>query len=207
MAAPLLDAMSITVATDSQSIARGTFRFRQVRTGNDVELLATGIVVRRGLRITSEWHADTSFTFRRYVAESRDSTNRVIDRVQVTSAGGRITLERVTKQRRMVREFLAQRELMILDTVALAPFVALAGLPSRTSALSLLDVRRGEVTRHTVTPGALAELAVAEVMVSGTPMTVSGVRLPLTWWRDGRGRLLRVVYGDGRRLLRDDPPI
>ena len=204
--APLLDALSITVANEATSVGRGTMRFRIVRTGTDVELLATGIVVRGGLRVTSEWHGDTTAALRRYISETRDSTNRIIDRIQVTSSGGRVTLERVTSQRRMVREFLAQRDLMILDTLALVPFVVLAQLPARSSDMPLLDVRRGELTPTPVLAGPRAELAVAEVMLSGTPMSTTGLRTPVTWWRDARGRLLRVVYGLGGRLMRDDPP-
>jgi hypothetical protein len=205
-AGTLLDALSITVQLDSTSVARGSMRFRVVRTGSDVELVASGIVVRRGLRVTAELRTDSSFVFRRYLAESRDSAGRVIDRVLVQSAGGRVTLERVSPVRRMVREYLAQRDLVVLDTAALTPFVAVAGLGARNGTLAFLDVRRGTLTTTQVTQGAPVELSVAEVIVSGTPMTFAGLSTTLTVWRDAKGRLLRAVWGGRTRILRDDPP-
>jgi hypothetical protein len=203
---PLLDALSITVQFDSATVARGTLRLRQFRTGSDVDLVASGIVVRRGLRVTAELHTDSTFALRRYVAESRDSGGRVIDRIVVTSAGGRVTLERVTPTRRMVREYVAQHDLMILDSSAVVPFVALAGLAQRTSTLALLDVRRGALTTAQLTLGPQVELSVAEVVVAGTPVQVTGLTSSLSWWRDARGHLLRVVWGGRSRVLRDDPP-
>lgn len=203
---PLLDALSITILYDSATVARGSMRFRQIRTGGDLELLASGIVVRRGLRVTAELHTDSLFALRKYIAESRDSAGRLIDRVQVTSAGGRVTLERVTANRRMVREYVAQRDIMILDSAAVVPFVALAGLAQRTSSIAFLDVRRGTLTTAQVTPGAEVELSVAEVVVSGTPIAVTGLAVPLSWWRDAKGHLLRVAWGGRSRVLRDDPP-
>ena len=205
-ATPLLDALSITVQLDSSTVARGSMRFRQFRTGSDVELVASGIVVRRGLRVTAELRTDSLFALRKYVAESRDSAGRLTDRVQVTSTGGRVTLERVSPGRRMVREYVAQRDLMILDTAAVVPFVALAGLAPRTASLAVLDVRRGILTSVQLATGAPAELSVAEVIVSGTPVTVSGLGAPLSWWRDAKGHLLRVAWGARSRVLRDDPP-
>ena len=205
-ATPLIDALSITVQYDTTTVARGSMRFRQVRTGTDLELLATGIVVRRGLRVTAELRTDSVFALRKYVAESRDSAGRVIDRVQVTSVGGRVTLERVTPTRRMVREYLAQRDIMILDSAAVVPFVALAGLAQQTTSIAFLDVRRGTLTTAQVTAGSQVELSVAEVIVSGTPIAVSGLAAPLSWWRDAKGHLLRVVWGGRSRVLRDDPP-
>jgi hypothetical protein len=202
----LLDALSITVQFDSATVARGTLRLRQFRTGSDVDLVASGIVVRRGLRVTAELHTDSTFALRRYVAESRDSGGRVIDRIVVTSAGGRVTLERVTPTRRMVREYVAQHDLMILDSSAVVPFVALAGLAQRTSTLALLDVRRGALTTAQLTLGPQVELSVAEVVVAGTPVQVTGLTSSLSWWRDARGHLLRVVWGGRSRVLRDDPP-
>jgi hypothetical protein len=202
----LLDALSITVQVDSAPIARGSLRFRQFRTGTDVELVASGIVVRRGLRVTAELRTDSALVLRRYVAESRDSAGVLVDRVQVTSAGGRVTLERVTPVRRMVREFVAQRELVILDTASAVPFVALAGLSQRQATLAFLDVRRGTIATGTTTLGQAVDLSVAEVMVTGTPVSVAGLPSPLSWWRDTRGRLLRVAWGAGSRVLRDDPP-
>ena len=206
-AGPQLDALSITVQTDSITVARGTLRLRQVRAGNDVELVATGIVVRKGLRVTAELRSDTTFALRKYVAESRDSTGRVIDRIQVTSAGGRVTLERVTPTRRSVREYTAQRELVLLDSAAVVPFVALAGLGGRLTALVILDVRRGTLTAGTLAIGASEELTLSDVVVRGIPVTVTGLPGPLRWWRDTRGRLLRVVWSDRNRVLRDDPPV
>ena len=205
-ATPLIDALSITVQYDTTTVARGSMRFRQVRTRTDLELLATGIVVRRGLRVTAELRTDSVFALRKYVAESRDSAGRVIDRVQVTSAGGRVTLERVTPTRRMVREYLAQRDIMILDSAAVVPFVALAGLAQQTTSIAFLDVRRGTLTTAQVTAGSQIELSVAEVIVSGTPISVTGLAGPLSWWRDAKGHLLRVVWGGRSRVLRDDPP-
>lgn len=205
-ATPLIDALSITVQYDTTTVARGSMRFRQVRTGTDLELLASGIVVRRGLRVTAELRTDSVFALRKYVAESRDSAGRVIDRVQVTSAGGRVTLERVTPTRRMVREYLAQRDIMILDSAAVVPFVALAGLAQQTTSIAFLDVRRGTLTTAQVTAGSQIELSVAEVIVSGTPIAVTGLAGPLSWWRDAKGHLLRVVWGGRSRVLRDDPP-
>lgn len=205
-ATPLLDALSITVQADSSTIARGSMRYRQVRIGAELELVASGIVVRRGLRVTAELHTDSSYGLRKYVAESRDSAGRLLDRVQVTSAGGRITLERVTATRRMVREFAAQRDIMILDSAAVVPFMALAGLVQRPGTLGFLDVRRGTLTSAQVTVGANGELSVAEVVVTGTPISVTGLGTPLSWWRDTKGRLLRVVWGSRSRILRDDPP-
>lgn len=203
---PLLDALSITVQYDSATVARGSMRFRQVRTGTDVELVANGIVVRRGLRVTAELRTDSTFALRRYVAESRDSAGRVIDRVQVTSAGGRITLERVTAARRMVREYVARRELVILDSASSVPFVALAAAVQRMGSLAFLDVRRGTLIVAQVSLGSPVQLSVAEVVVSGTPMQATGLPVTLSWWRDAKGRLLRVVWGGRTRVLRDDPP-
>jgi len=203
---PLLDALSITVQLDSATVARGSARFRQVRTGTDVELVASGIVVQRGLRVTSELRTDSAYVLRRYLAESRDSTGTVFDRIQVRSAGGRITLERTTPSRRIMREYAAQRDLMILDSAAVVPFVALAGVGQRAATIPLLDVRSGRVRIATLTSGASLDLSVAEVMVPGTPITVSGLPSPLRWWRDARGRLLRVAWGERSRVLRDDPP-
>lgn len=203
---PLLDALSITVQSDSTTVARGSMRYRQVRTGADLDLVASGIVVRRGLRVTAELHTDSVFGLRKYVAESRDSAGKLLDRVQVTSAGGRVTLERVTSSRRMVREFAAHRDIVILDSAAVVPFVALAALGQRNGTLGFLDVRRGTLTAAQVAPGLPGELSVAEVIVTGTPITVSGLGTPLSWWRDAKGRLLRVLWGPRGRVLRDDPP-
>jgi hypothetical protein len=203
---PLLDALSITVQYDTATVARGSMRFRQVRTANDVELLASGIVVRRGLRVTAELRTDSVHTLRKYIAESRDSAGRIVDRVQVTSAGGRVTLERVTPTRRMVREYVAHRDIMILDSAAIVPFVVLAGLAQKPSLIAFLDVRRGTLTQAQTAPGAQVDLSVAEVTVSGTPVAVTGLALPLSWWRDAKGHLLRVVWGERSRVLRDDPP-
>ena len=202
----LLDALSITVQSDSTTVARGSMRLRQFRTGTDVELVASGIVVRRGLRVTAELRTDSLYALRKYIAESRDSLGRLTDRVQVTSAGGRVTLERVTPARHMVREYVAQRDIMILDSAALVPFVALAAVPQRTATLTFLDVRRGTLAAAQVTFGAPVELSVAEVIVTGTPTAVSGLPSPLSWWRDAKGRLLRVTWGIRSRVLRDDPP-
>jgi hypothetical protein len=203
---PLLDALSITVQFDSSTVARGSMRFRMLRTGADVELVASGIVVKRGQRVTAELRTDSLFALRKYVAESRDSAGRLTDRVQVTSAGGRVTLERVTPTRRMVREYAAQRDLMILDSAAVVPFVAMAGLAQRIATLALLDVRRGVLTSVQLAAGSPVELSMAEVIVSGTPVSVSGLGAPLSWWRDARGHLLRVAWGGRSRVLRDDPP-
>lgn len=203
---PLLDALSITVQYDTLTVARGSMRFRQVRTATDVELLASGIVVRRGLRVTAELRTDSVHMLRRYVAESRDSAGRLIDRVQVTSAGGRVTLERVTPTRRMVREYVAQRDMMILDSAAIVPFVVLAGLAQKPASIAFLDVRRGTLTTAQTMPGTQVELSVAEVLVTGTPIAVTGLSLSLSWWRDAKGHLLRVSWGARSRVLRDDPP-
>jgi hypothetical protein len=205
--APLLDALSITVQVDSTTVARGSLRLRQIRTGSVLELVANGSLVRKGLRVTAELRTDSLFGLRTYTAESRDSAGVLIDRVHVTSAGGRITLERVTPRRRVMREFPAQRELMILDSATVVPFVLLAGVAPRAGAsLAFLDVRSGSVTRASMASGAPNDLTMAEAIVSGTPVTVTGLALPLTWWRDSRGHLLRVVWGDRSRVLRDDPP-
>jgi len=203
---PLLDALSITVQFDSGTVARGSARVRQVRTGTDVELVASGIVVQRGLRVTSELHTDTAYVLRRYLAESRDSAGTVVDRIQVTSAGGRITFERTTPSRRIMREYAAQRDLMILDSAAVVPFVALAGVGHRAATIQLLDVRSGRVNTATLRSGTMIDLSLAEVMVPGTPITVSGLSSPLRWWSDAKGRLLRVAWGERSRVLRDDPP-
>lgn len=181
-------------------------RYRQVRTGGDVELVASGIVVRRGLRVTAELRTDSAHALRKYLAESRDSAGRLVDRVLVTSAGGRVTLERVTAARRMVREYLAQRDLVVLDSATVVPFVSLAGLAPRGGVLSFLDVRGGSLTTATLRLDAAVELSVAEVVVTATPVVVTGLRSPIVWWRDARGRLLRVVWDGRTRILRDDPP-
>ena len=204
--APLLDALSITVQRDSVTVARGSIRFRQVRTGTDVELVASGIVVQPGLRVTSELHTDTAYVLRRYLAESRDSAGTVIDRIQVTSADGRITFERSTPLRRVMREYPVARNLMVLDSAAVVPFVALAGAGTRAATITLLDVRSGRVHAASLMSGTMIELSVAEVTVSGTPISVAGLATPLRWWRDAKGRLLRVAWGDRNRVLRDDPP-
>ncbi len=205
-AGALLDALSLTLQLDSTSIARGSMRFRLFRTGNDVELVANGIIVRRGSRVSAELRTDSLYGLRRYSAESRDSSGRLIDRIVVTSAGGRITLERVTPIRRMVREYLARRDLVILDTAAIVPFVALAGLVHRDGGLAFLDVRRGTLIPARVALGDPVELAVAEVIVTATPVSVSGLPDAIRWWRDAKGHLLRVLWGDRSRVLRDDPP-
>jgi hypothetical protein len=205
-ASPLLDALSITVQRDSVTAARGSMRFRIVRAVNDVELVATGIVVRPGLRVSAELRTDTLYALRKYVAETRDSIGRLIDRVQLVSSGGRVTLERVTPTRRMVREFLARRELMVLDSAALVPYVVLAAASRSASALLLLDVRRGELNVATLSPGLGVDLSIAEVTLTATPVTVLGLGYPLEWWRDARGRLLRVTWGRRGSVLRDDPP-
>jgi len=204
--APLLDALSITVQVDSVTVARGSLRLRQVRSGTDLELVANGTLIRKGLRVTAELRTDSLFGLRKYTAESRDSAGVLLDRVQVTSAGGRITLERVTPRRRQMREYAAQRDLMILDSATVVPFVLLAGVAPRAGPLTLLDVRSGTVTATQSAPGLPTDLALAEAVVSGTPVTVTGLALPLTWWRDSRGHLLRVVWGSRSRVLRDDPP-
>jgi len=205
-AATLLDALSITVQQDSQSVARGSLRFRQLRTGADLELVATGIVVRRGLRVTAELRTDTAFVFRRYTAESRDSSGIVVDRIQVRSAGGRITMERTTPARRTVREFLAQRNLMIVDSAAVVPFVVLAGLGARVKSTAVLDVRSATLVSVQLSFGSPIDLLVADVMMPGTLVTMTGLPLPVCWWRDARGRLLRVAWGVSSRVIRDDPP-
>lgn len=181
-------------------------RFRQFRTNGEVELVASGIVVRRGLRVTAELRTDSSYALRQYLAESRDSSGRLIDRVLVRSAGGRVTLERVTPERRMVREYVAQRDMVILDSAAVVPFVALAGLGTRTAAVAMLNVRNGTLVTARLTHGAPVQLSVAEVIVTGVPVTVTGLPTPLTVWRDPKGRLLRVAWGERSRVLRDDPP-
>jgi hypothetical protein len=106
----------------------------------------------------------------------------------------------------MVREFLAQKDLVILDSAAFVPFVALAGLVQRDAALAFLDVRRGTVTPGRVMLGDPVELAVAEVIVRATPVSISGLSESIRWWRDAKGHLLRVMWGDRTRVLRDDPP-
>jgi len=204
--APLLDALSITVRRDSATVARGTLRFRQVRTGAEVELVASGIVVRKGLRVTAELRIDSAYQLRRYVSESRDSANRVVERIVVTSAGGRVTLERITPRRRAVREFLAKRDLVVLDSLAVVPFLALAGLGARSTPLQFLDVRRSTITAVTLASGAPVDLPVADVTVTGFPVTVTGLPAGLRWWRDTRGHLLRVSWAGGGEVLRDDPP-
>ncbi len=204
--APLLDALSITVQLDSVTVARGSMRLRQIRTGTDLELVANGTLVRKGLRVTAELRTDSIFGLRKYTAESRDSAGTLLERVQVTSAGGRITLERVTPRRRQMREYAAQRDLMILDSATVVPFVLLAGVAPRAGSLIFLDVRSGTVTATQSAPGPPTEFSLAEAMVSGTPVTVTGLARPLTWWRDARGHLLRVAWGSRSRVLRDDPP-
>lgn len=204
--APLLDALSITVRLDSTTVARGSARYRQVRTGPELELVASGIVVQRGLRVTSELHTDSAYVLHRYLAESRDSAGTVIDRILVTSAGGRITFERTTPRRRIMREFASDRDLMILDSAAVVPFVVLAGVGMRAATIPLLDVRSGQVRIATLTPGASIDLSLAEVLVPGMPIAVSGLSSPLRWWRDVKGRLLRVAWGERSGVLRDDPP-
>jgi hypothetical protein len=203
---PLLDALSISVQQDSATVARGSMRFRTVRTGNEVELVATGIVVRRGLRVTAELRSDTLFGLRKYVAESRDSAGKVIDRIQVTNAGGRIVVERVEPSRRMVREYLSQRNVAILDSVALVPFVTLAAMAQRAGTLVFVDVRRGTLSVATTSVGAVEQVMIADVAVDGQPFTTLSGPMPLMWWRDAKGRLLRVIYGGRGRIIRDDPP-
>ncbi len=202
----LLDALSLTIQLDSTSVARGSMRFRLYRTTNDVELVASGIVVRRGLRVSAELRTDSLYGLRRYSSESRDSSGRVVDRIVVTNAGGRVTLVRVNPRRRMVREFLAQKDLVILDSAGIVPFVALAGLVQRDAALAFLDVRRGTLTPATVVLGDPVELTVAEVIVRATPVTVTGLPESFRWWRDAKGHLLRVIWGERTRVVRDDPP-
>ncbi|MDZ7631701.1 MAG: hypothetical protein U5K74_10250 [Gemmatimonadaceae bacterium] len=196
-AGSLLDALSITVQLDSATVARGSMRFRQIRTASDVELVASGIVVRRGQRVTAELRTDSLLGLRRYQAETRDSSGRVIDRIVVTSAGGRVTLERVTPERRMIREYVSQRDLVILDSASIVPYVALAGTASGDSVLRFLDVRRGTLSSGQLVRGEAVELSVAEVVVTGTPVTVVGLASEITWWRDGRGRLLRLIWAAG----------
>jgi hypothetical protein len=203
---PLLDALSVTVQVDSVTVARGSMRLRQVRSGTDLELVANGTLVRKGLRVTAELRTDSTFGFRRYTAEARDSAGLLVDRVQVVSAGGRVTLERTTPRRRVMREYLAQRDLMILDSASVVPFVMLAGVARPAGTISFLDVRSGRLTAAATAPGTATDLSLAEALVSGTPITVTGLPAPLTWWRDQKGHLLRVVWGPRSLVLRDDPP-
>jgi hypothetical protein len=203
----LLDALSITVQRDSAPDARGSMRYRIVRSGTDTELVASGILVQRGLRVTAELRTDTQYVFRRYLAESRDSSGRLVDRLLVTSAGGRITLERVTPLRRMVREFGARRDLVLLDSASAVPFVSIAARPAREDTVTVLDARRGVVTGAArLAVAASADLSVAEVVVTGTAISVPALPMTVTWWRDGKGRLLRVSWGTRLRIQRDDPP-
>lgn len=203
---PLLDALSITLQRDSVTMARGSIRLRQFRTGTDVELVASGIVVRPGMRITAELRTDSTYAFRRYQSESRDGTGQVVDRITVSSSGGRITYERVTRTRRTAREFGAQRDLMILDTVAVVPFVMLAGAALRTTPLAMLDVRTARLAPSVAEPSAPITLSIAEVVVTGTRMALRASAQPLAWSRDPRGRLLGATWSGRSRVLRDDPP-
>jgi hypothetical protein len=203
---PLIDALSITVQRDSATAARGSMRYRLVRTPSDVELVTTGIIVRSGQRITAELRTDSALVLRKYVTEIRDTAGRLLDRIQLVSSGGRITLERVTPTRRSVREFLARRGVMVLDSVALVPFVALAAVGRGVTALDLLDVRRGNLTAASLSTGLGVEVSIAEVTLVATPVTVSNAAFPVEWWRDARGRLLRVTFGARGLMLRDDPP-
>jgi hypothetical protein len=159
------------------------------------------------MRLTTDLRTDSAYQLRRYVAESRDSAGRIVDRIQVTSQGGRVTLERVTPTRRMVREFPAQRDLLVMDSAAISPYMVLASqsLTPRRS-MVVLDVRAGTVVAIPVSLGAAAVVTVADVSLSGVPVVLGSPTAFVTIWRDAKGRLLRIIWSGQRRVLRDDPP-
>jgi hypothetical protein len=203
----LLDALSLSVKTDTTTVARGTIRYRMARTGAELEMIATGIIVGGGSRVTAEFRTDTAGALRRYVAEVRDSTGRVVDRTQITSLGNRVTLERVTPARRLVREFFVPRDVMILDVAAVVPFVAIAARSGRATQMTILDVRRLTAETGSISADAVSDILIDDTRLRGTLMTFRGLTFPLRIWSDARGRLLRIAYGASFVTVRDDVPI
>jgi hypothetical protein len=67
-------------------------------------------------------------------------------------------------------------------------------------------VRRGTLASARATPGVAEEIAVAEVRMMVTPVQVTGLPEVIRWWRDAKGHLVRVGWGERSRVLRDDPP-
>jgi hypothetical protein len=203
----LLDAFAITVRADTTVVARGTIRRRVIRIGTELEISANGIVVRGAIRTTAELRTDTAGVLRRYLAETRDSTNRVIDRVQVSVLGGRLTVERVTPTRRSAREFFAPRNVMIVDTTALIPMVALAAAQSSGRSTTLLDVRGMTSATLTLPADSATALVVGDTRIDAWLSTLRASPSPLRLWRDARGRLLGAVVSARTTLQREEPPI
>jgi hypothetical protein len=203
----VLDAFAFTVRADTAVVARGSIRHRLIRTGAELEVSATGIVLRATSRITADLRTDTAGILRRYLAETRDSLGHVTDRVQVTVAGSRLTVERVTATRRITREFVNTRDLAVLDTAAIIPMVALAALRMRSASATLLDVRRMVSTAAALPADTATALAVGDVRLDAWISTISASPSPLRVWHDARGRLLGLTVARGYRIVRDEPPI
>ena len=205
---PRSDALAVTLVEGPTVVGRGALRLRTERVGSGVELVASGVIVRPRGRTTAELRADTSGALRRYVAETRDSTGRVLDRVEVVAAGGRVVLRRTAVGRRTVRELPAPRTLLLRDDDGLVPLLIAAARPSwGGDSVTVLDVRRALPARGRPTDAARTTLSIADVPLEAVPVTVQGTAgALLSWWRDARGRLLFAPLDGTRALRRDDPP-
>jgi hypothetical protein len=198
-----VDALSVTMVG---APGRGALRLRA-----DVQTtpgwVASGVMVRPGRRTTAELHTDTLGTLRNYSSETRDSAGTIVDRVQVRSAGGRITLERTTPQRRQVREYPATPGLLITDGEAIVPLLILVARGSTPGALRLLDVRGLTLSTVTVARSSDARVMIADSPIATTSWTISGSTAVAAWWADERGRLVSALLAPGVRVQRDDPPL
>jgi hypothetical protein len=205
-AAPVADALAVSLLEGTALLARGTLRLRIERTGTGVDVVATGVLVRPGERITAELRTDTLLAPRRYLAETRDSAGRVTDRVEVAIGGGRMVLTRTSAAHRMVREFPLARALLLVDDAALVPLLVAAAAQPRDS-VTVLDVRTGTLRRAVATSAAPTALTIAEVPLEVTPVSLRASDGTLgAWWRDPRGRLVHAPLAGTRQLRRDDPP-
>jgi hypothetical protein len=201
------DALSVTLVDGPAVLGRGALRLRTERVGTGVDLVASGIVVRPGGRTTAELRADTTGAVRRYVTETRDSAGRVIDRVELVAAGGRMVWRRTAVGRRAVREFPAPRGLLLRDDEGLVPLLLAAARADSDDSVTVFDVRRGTHARGRPTAAPRTTVSIAEVPLDAAPMTVRGASgVLLAWWRDARGRLLFAPLDATRAVRRDDPP-
>lgn len=201
------DALAVTLLDGPAVAGRGALRLRTERAGTGVDLVASGVVVRPGRRVTAELRADTLGGLRRYLAETRDSAGRVLERVEVVAAGGRVVLRRTAPGRRTVRELAAPRGLLLRDDDALVPLLIAAHLPASDDSVTVLDVRRGTEGRARPTTEGRTSLSIAEVPLDAWPVAIRGPDgILLAWWRDARGRLLFAPLDAARTLRRDDPP-
>lgn len=208
--APVPDALSVSIVGGALP-GRASLRLRVERaTTGAVDVVASGVVVSGGRRVTTELRTDTLLVLRRYVAETRDSAGAVIDRIEIVTAGGRLLLTRVAPGHRMVREFPVHRALLLRDDEALVPLLVAAARIDGSllrDVVPVLDVRTGRMARGVATLEARRPLTIAEVPLEAVPVTLRiADGASFTWWRDARGRLLFAPLAGTRQLRRDDPP-